>query len=82
MSTTAQLVLIALAAVLAPILAELSGRLAVPSVVIELVFGKQELMSLCQGAGLRLEREWTSIPYDVSAVTGHRSSTRTYLFAL
>jgi SAM-dependent methyltransferase len=50
--------------------------------VIEVVFGKQELMSLCQGAGLRLEREWTSIPYDVSAVTGHRSSTRTYLFAL
>lgn len=39
MSTTAQLVLIALAAVLAPILAELSGRLAIPSVVIELVFG-------------------------------------------
>ena len=38
-STTAQLVLIALAAVLAPILADLSGRLAVPSVVIELVFG-------------------------------------------
>ena len=50
--------------------------------VIEVVFGKQELMTLCQGAGLRLEREWTSIPYDVSAVTGHRSSTRTYLFAI
>ena len=50
--------------------------------VIEVVFGKQELMGLCQGAGLRLEQEWSSIPYDVSAVTGHRSSTRTYLFAL
>ena len=50
--------------------------------VIEVVFGKQELMTLCQGAGLRREREWTSIPYDVSAVTGHRSSTRTYLFAI
>jgi SAM-dependent methyltransferase len=49
--------------------------------VIEVIFGKQELMTLCQDAGLRLEREWTSIPYDVSAVTGHRSSTRTYLFA-
>jgi hypothetical protein len=49
--------------------------------VIEVVFGKQELMTLCQDAGLRLEREWTSIPYDVSAITGHRSSTRTYLFA-
>jgi ubiquinone/menaquinone biosynthesis C-methylase UbiE len=50
--------------------------------VIEVIFGKQELMTLCRNAGLRLEREWTSIPYDVSAVTGHRSSTRTYLFAL
>ena len=49
--------------------------------VIEVVFGKQELMTLCRDAGLRLEREWTSIPYDVSAVTGHHSSTRTYLFA-
>lgn len=39
MATTAQLTLIALAAVLAPILAELSGRLAIPSVVIELGFG-------------------------------------------
>ena len=38
-TTTAQLTLIAVAAVLGPILAELSGRLAVPSVVIELVFG-------------------------------------------
>jgi SAM-dependent methyltransferase len=50
--------------------------------VVEVVFGKQELMALCRDAGLRLEREWTSIPYDVSAVTGHHSSTKTYLFAL
>jgi SAM-dependent methyltransferase len=49
--------------------------------VIEVIFGRQQLMTLCQDAGLRLEREWNSIPYDVSAVTGHRSSTRTYLFA-
>jgi SAM-dependent methyltransferase len=49
--------------------------------VVEVVFGKQELMALCRDAGLRLEREWTSIPYDVSAVTGHHSSTKTYLFA-
>ena len=45
------------------------------------VFGKQELMSLCRDAGLRLEREWPSIPYDVSEVTGHHSTTETYLFA-
>jgi SAM-dependent methyltransferase len=50
--------------------------------VVEVVFGKQELMTLCREAGLRLEREWTGIPYDVSAATGHHSSTETYLFAL
>lgn len=49
--------------------------------VVEIVFGKTELMSLCQDAGLRLEREWPGIPYDVSSVTGHHSTMRTYLFA-
>ena len=46
-----------------------------------MVFGKQELMSLCDEAGLRLEREWACIPYDVAAVTGHHSATETYLFS-
>jgi ubiquinone/menaquinone biosynthesis C-methylase UbiE len=50
--------------------------------VVEVVFGKQELMSLCQAAGLRLEREWPGIPYDVAEATGQHSSTATYLFAL
>jgi SAM-dependent methyltransferase len=50
--------------------------------VVEIVFGKAELMKLCHDAGLRIEREWPSIPYDVSAVTGHRSITKTYLFAI
>jgi hypothetical protein len=50
--------------------------------VVEVVFGKTELRSLCQAAGLRLEREWPGIPYDVSGVTGHRSGTVTYLFAV
>jgi ubiquinone/menaquinone biosynthesis C-methylase UbiE len=49
--------------------------------VVEIVFGKAELMKLCTDAGLRLEREWPSIPYDVSAVTGHHSITDTYLFS-
>jgi SAM-dependent methyltransferase len=49
--------------------------------VVEVIFGKQELMSLCNSAGLRLEREWACIPYDVSEVTGHHSSTETYLFS-
>jgi SAM-dependent methyltransferase len=49
--------------------------------VVEVVFGRQELISLCQGAGLHLLREWPGIAYDVFAVTGHRSGTVTYLFA-
>jgi len=50
--------------------------------VVEIVFGKQELMSLCQDAGLRLEREWSGIPYDVFEPTGHHSASKTYLFSL
>ena len=49
--------------------------------VIEIIFGKQELMSLCHHAGLRFEREWACIPYDLSEVTGHHSTTETYLFS-
>ena len=49
--------------------------------VVEIVFGKQELMTLCHDAGLRLEHEWPGIPYDVHEVTGHHSTTETYLFA-
>jgi SAM-dependent methyltransferase len=49
--------------------------------VVEIVFGRAELMSLCTGSGLRLERTWPCIPYDVSAVTGHRSTTETWLFS-
>ena len=49
--------------------------------VVEIVFDKSELMSLCADAGLRLLREWPCIPYDVSDVTGHRSTTATWLFA-
>lgn len=49
--------------------------------VVEIVFGKPELMKICHDAGLRLEREWPSIPYDVSGATGHHSITETYLFS-
>jgi SAM-dependent methyltransferase len=49
--------------------------------VAEVIFDKQELMSLCHDTGLRLEREWACIPYDVSEVTGHHSTTETYLFS-
>jgi SAM-dependent methyltransferase len=49
--------------------------------VVEIVFGRDELMSLCEQSGLRLERTWPCIPYDVSGVTGHRSTTETYLLS-
>ncbi len=49
--------------------------------VVEIVFGRDELMSLHEQAGLHLERTWPCIPYDVSGVTGHRSTTETYLFS-
>jgi hypothetical protein len=48
---------------------------------VEIIFGRQELISLCDESGLRLEREWACIPYDVSEVTGHHSTTKTYLFS-
>jgi SAM-dependent methyltransferase len=49
--------------------------------VVEIIFSKPELISLCQNAGLRLEREWACIPYDMHEVTGHHSTTETYLFS-
>jgi SAM-dependent methyltransferase len=50
--------------------------------VVEIIFGKRELMSLCVDAGLRLEREWPGIPYDVFDAIGHHSVTETYLFSI
>jgi SAM-dependent methyltransferase len=50
--------------------------------VVEVIFGKQELMQLCRDAGLRFKREWPSIPYDVAEATGHHSTTETYLFSV
>ncbi|MBN8993300.1 MAG: class I SAM-dependent methyltransferase [Rhizobiales bacterium] len=50
--------------------------------VIEIVYDKQELMSLCADAGLHLEQQWPSIPYDVYDATGHHSTAETYLFSV
>jgi SAM-dependent methyltransferase len=50
--------------------------------VVEVVFNKPELISICEEAGLRLEREWPCIPYDVYEATDHHSTTETYLFAI
>jgi ubiquinone/menaquinone biosynthesis C-methylase UbiE len=50
--------------------------------VVEVIFSKQELLALCRDAGLRLEHEWPSIPYDVFEATGHHSTAETYLFSV
>jgi hypothetical protein len=50
--------------------------------VVEVVFGKQELMALCRDAGLVLVREWPCLPYDVHGATGHHSVSETYLFSV
>jgi SAM-dependent methyltransferase len=49
--------------------------------VVEIIFSEPELMKLCQQSGLRLEREWPGIHYDVIETTGHHSATETYLFS-
>lgn len=56
-------------------------KYAYGALVVEIVFGRAELMSLCEQAGLHLERTWPCIPYDVQDVTGNRSVTETYLFS-
>jgi SAM-dependent methyltransferase len=56
-------------------------KYAYGAAVVEIVFGRAELMTLCRESGLQLDRTWPCIPYDVSAVTGHRSTTETYLFS-
>jgi SAM-dependent methyltransferase len=50
--------------------------------VVEIIFGKQELMALCADAGLGFEREWPGVPYDMFDATGHHSVTETYLFSI
>jgi SAM-dependent methyltransferase len=57
------------------------SKFAYGAPVVEIIFGKGELVSLCRDAGLRLQREWPCIPYDVAGMTGHRSTTGTYLFS-
>ncbi len=55
-------------------------KYAYGSPVVEVIFGKAELMSRCVAAGLQLVREWRSLDYDVFEVTGHHSVSETYLF--
>lgn len=50
--------------------------------VVEVIFGKQELMALCRDAGLVLAREWQCLPYDLYDVTGHHTTSETWLFSV
>lgn len=50
--------------------------------VVEIIFGKQELMALCADAGLGFEQEWPGVSYDMFDATGHHSVTETYLFSI
>jgi hypothetical protein len=57
-------------------------KLAYGGPVVEVIFDKQELLSICNHAGMLLEAEWPGIPYDMHEVTGYHSVTETYLFAV
>lgn len=50
--------------------------------VVEIVFSREELISICGDAGLRLAHAWPSVPYDLADVIGHHSITETFLFSL
>lgn len=47
--------------------------------VVEIIFAKDELLEQFHRAGLRVEREWPCLPYDVYRNIGHHSTTETYL---
>ncbi len=47
--------------------------------LVELVFNEAELRSCFVAAGLVLRREFPSIPYDLSAVLGEATTTKSYL---
>lgn len=57
-------------------------KLAYGAPVVEVIFDKRELLSICNKAGLLLETDWPGIPYDMHEVTGHHSVSETYLFVV
>ncbi|MEA2884592.1 MAG: hypothetical protein QOH32_3848 [Bradyrhizobium sp.] len=50
--------------------------------VVEVIFGKPELMALCRDAGLVLVREWQCLPYDLYDVTGYHTTSESWLFSV
>jgi ubiquinone/menaquinone biosynthesis C-methylase UbiE len=56
-------------------------KYAYGSAVVEVVFDEAEFLKLCHEAGLTLLRQWDCLPYDLLEQTGHRSTTRSFLFS-
>jgi ubiquinone/menaquinone biosynthesis C-methylase UbiE len=57
-------------------------KYAYGSPVVEIVFAESEFLRLCSEAGLTLLRRWDCLPYDLLAQTGHRTTTKSFLFAV
>lgn len=49
------------------------------SPTVEVIINEAELLSLFERSGLRVVRAWESLPYDLRAVLGEPTTTRTYL---
>jgi SAM-dependent methyltransferase len=57
-------------------------KYAYGSPVVEIVFAEPEFLALCREAGMTLLRQWDCLPYDLSAQIGHRTTTKSFLFAV
>jgi ubiquinone/menaquinone biosynthesis C-methylase UbiE len=57
-------------------------KYAYGAAVVEVVFDEAEFLKLCHEAGLTLLRQWDCLPYDLHEQTGHRSTTKSYLFSV
>jgi len=55
-------------------------KYAYGSPVVEIVFAEDEFARLCGEAGLTLLRQWDCLPYDLFEQTGHRTTTKSFLF--
>jgi ubiquinone/menaquinone biosynthesis C-methylase UbiE len=57
-------------------------KYAYGSAVVEVLFERAEFLQQCREADLTLEREWDCLPYDLLEQTGHRSTTKSFLFSV
>jgi ubiquinone/menaquinone biosynthesis C-methylase UbiE len=57
-------------------------KYAYGSAVVEVMFEQAEFLKLCHEAGLALQQQWDCLPYDLVEQTGHRSTTKSFLFSV